>query len=232
MYARMRYVLFLLFLSMATPSAADTITWFSTGEVHSVSRFADMFVGSGLVVGTPWSLTVSFNPSAPPVRTIFPGCNQYSIGASTFTLGPYTYAHSSGQIFTNAGLPDSGCNGLLPEGEAGLIQFWYGTAGWRSDDPNAWRLDAWGGVMFAGYYDLFATDGTLPVVPTFNPARSYYAGMEIENNQFLGTLIGGGIPRFQLVDPPQPAPVPEPATMTLLGAGLAAALAARRRRTL
>jgi hypothetical protein len=228
----MRYVLFLLFLPITTPATADTITWFTAGQVNFVSRFADNVVGPGLTAGTPWSLTVSFNPAAPPVRTIFPGCNQYAIGASTFTLGPYSYANPGGAIYTNAGLPEVGCNGLLPEGEAGLIQFWYGTAGWQSTDPNAWRLGAWGGVMFAGYYDLFATDGTLPVVPTFNPARSYYAGMEIENNQFLGTLLGGGIPRFQLVDPPQPAAVPEPATMTLFGAGLAAALAARRRRRL
>ena len=219
--------LLLLFPAVSPPASGEPITWFASNSVLSVSPDADLFIGAGLTAGTPWSLTVSFNPSAPPIRVLTPGCNQYSMGMSTLTLGSYSYTHAGGQIFTNAALPEAGCIGMLPEGEAGLIQFWFGTEGWQSDNPDAWRLSAWQGVTFAGYYDQLVKDGTLPVVPTFDPHQGQFGGMEIESG--LGTLFFGGSARFQLV-PEQPAPVPEPATLTLFGAGLAAALAARRKR--
>lgn len=222
--------LVLLLLLVSVPSYAETITWFSSNTVSSVSSWGNIFF-PGLVPGTPWTLTVTFDPNAGPTKTIFPGCNEYSLSASTLTMGPYSYTHSTGgQAYTNAALPEIGCSGLLPEGESGLIQFWMGTGGWQSDDPNAWDLARWGGVTFAGYYDLLATDGNLPLVPTFNPTQGRYAGMEIENAGFLGGLLFGGIPRFQLLEQPQPAPVPEPATVTLFGAGLAALIARRRRK--
>jgi hypothetical protein len=219
--------LVLLLLLVSVPSYAETITWFASNTVSSVSPLGTIFF-PGLVPGTPWSLTVSFNPAAAPTITTFPGCNHYALSGSTLTLGPYSYSNSRGSAITNSALPEIGCFGAMPEGPSGLIQFWYGTGDWMSADPNAWDLARWGGVTFAGYYDLLATDGTLPVVPTFNPVQGQYAGMEIENEPPLGGLLFGGIPRFQLVDP-QPAPIPEPATMALFGAGLAALIARRRR---
>ena len=147
------------------------------------------------------------------------------MGPSTLTLGNFTYTHSSGSIFTNAALPEVGCVGGLPIGLAGLIQFWYGTGGWSSQDPGAWNIAAMGGVTYAGYYDQLVTDGTLPTVPVYDPVQGQYTGMEMESGRGLG--FSGGAARFEIVSP---TPVPEPATMTMLGAGLAALIARRRRR--
>lgn len=212
-------------LLAATPTSAATITWFAANEVLSVSPWADSFVGPGLTAGTPWTLTVSFDPNMAPARTIFPGCNQYSGVSSTMTLGSFSYTNSGGSIYTNAALPEVGCNGLLPEGLAGNINFWYGTGGWQADDPRAWDISRWGGITYAAYYDDLVKDGTLPSTPTFAPHQGRYGGFEIENFE-LGTLLYGGDVRFQRIDE-QPAPVPEPATIMMLGTGLA--LIARRR---
>ena len=224
MFCHMRY-LTCLFLLAAVPARADSITWKASNEVISVTRIAERF-WPGLTPGTPWSLTVTFDPTQAPAQVITPGCNRYSAGVSTLTLGSYSYTHTSGNIYTNAGLPDVGCIGSLPEGQSGLIQFWYGTAGWISDSPDAWDL-RFADIMYAGYYDLLVKDGTLPRVPTIDPTPGRYFGMEIES-AFTGVGLFGGRADFQLVE--DITAVPEPATLTMLGIGLASAVAAKRRR--
>jgi hypothetical protein len=154
---------------------------------------------------------------------IQPGCNVYNAGAASLTLGEFSYANSSGQIHTNAGLPEVGCHGGPPEGEAGLIQFLWGSD-WVGD-PGAWALDDPLGILLAGYYDLNIKDGSLPTVPVFDPNGGIFGGLMYRSPD---QRFDGGPVRFQLVE--QPTAVPEPATMTLMGAGLAALLAARRRR--
>jgi hypothetical protein len=218
----MRYVVALLFLALSTPTSADPITWKADGELTFVVD--QMEIWPGMEQGTPWALTVTFDPDSTPT-VLHPGCNVYDSGPATFQLGGFSYTRSSGQIFTNAGLPQSGCIGLLPEGEVGLIQFWFNSGGWVSE-PGAWALDAAFGPLIAGYYDAVVKDGTLPTVPTFDTIGTFDGLFQLDFDHLQE--FGGGPVHFQLVE--QPTTVPEPATMTLMGAGLAALIAAKRRR--
>ncbi len=216
----MRYLVLLLFLLRATPTSADSITWKAASEVSFVND--GMNIWPGFTAGTPWSLTVTFDPGALPT-VLAPGCNAYATGSALLTLGSYSYTNSGGQIFTNAGLPEVGCFGGLPEGEAGLIQFLWGSS-WI-EEPGAWTLNDQLSVLIAGYYDLNVKDGTLPGVPVGDPSGGIFGGLlyRSPNQQF-----DGGAVNFELVEPP--TAVPEPATMTMLGIGLASLVAAKRRR--
>lgn len=215
----MRYLLFLLSLAVSLPASADPITWKAAGELTYVNDGRNIW--PGLDPGTPWELTVTFDPNS-AFTVIHPGCNVYNSGAATFELGDFSYGRSSGEIYTNAGLPAFGCHGFLPEGNVGLIQFWFG--GSWTEEPGSWSLNAAGGPMVVGYYDRNVKDGTLPTIPVGGNG-GMFGGLY----QF-GFLqeFGGGAVNFQLVE--QPTAVPEPATLTLMGAGLAALIAAKRRR--
>lgn len=173
---------------------------------------------TGLEPGTDWTLTVTFDPLS-PAYSVAPGCNQYAAGATTLVLGGFTYTQSSGAIYTNAILPEVGCTGV----NSGLIAFSWGP-NW-TQEPGAWDLNDPFTVLVAGYYDLNATDGSLPWVPTPNPAPPPYGGFDY--NHFTNDL--GFYSSFQPRALEQPAPVPEPATVGMMAAGLAA-LAARQRR--
>src|SRR5687768_4458342 len=168
----MRYPAVLLVLAISSPVLADPITWKASNEVFNVNDRMNFW--PGLVPGTPWELTVTFDPQSPPT-VLSPGCNVYSAGPATFNLGGFTYSHSGGAIYTNAGLPEVGCLMGLPEGEAGLIQFLWGS-GW-DEAPGAWRLNDAFGILLAGYYDLNVKDGKLPTAPVFDPNGGIFGGL-------------------------------------------------------
>lgn len=211
--------LVVLVLGFAPNVSANTITWFGSGEVEEVYRQSYRY--QGLDVGTPWSLTFELNPSAPVSFTTAPGCNGYygALGASTLTLGPYTYTASGGTVYTQHDFPGGGCNagGIVRSGQ---IQFLFNP---ESDDPDAWALE----IFFLSYVDAVARDGSLPLAPSYVPG-SY--GVQVTNfgvPDYYWQRFGPTM--FEVLDG-QSAPVPEPATMTLFGAGLAALIARRRLR--
>jgi hypothetical protein len=215
----MRYLAALLVLAVSSPASADPITWKAANEVSNVND--GMNIWPGLEPGTPWELSVTFDPDSTPT-VLAPGCNVYSAGPATFKLGDFSYTSSGGEIYTNAGLPEVGCFAGLPEGEAGLIQFLWGS--W-TEEPGAWPLNDAFGILLAGYYDLNVKDGTLPTVPVFDPNGGIFGDLKFRS---MFQQFDGGPVHFQLVE--QPTAVPEPATMTMLGAGLLTLIAAKRRR--
>jgi hypothetical protein len=227
MYGCMRYLLvslLLVFLALPRTSAGETITWFASGQVSNVS---DPFhFWPGLTPGTPWSLNFTLDSNAP--RSIpfgRPGCSFYPMGSAAFSLGGFSYSHGGGQVATNWAL-DAGCTlESDPSDPDGLITFLF--LGRWEQEPGAWNLNLSPAITVFSYYDLLATDGSLPLVPVINPDRGQYAGMEHEGAMGDAEFSGGFTPTAVVS---QPTPVPEPATMTLFGAGLAAALAARKRR--
>lgn len=217
----MRTTLVVVFaLWSVVPARAATITWFDSGFLTFVSGSAFQF--PGLTVGTPWSLEVNFDPSAPgsPAAIGTPGsnCNVYPMGSTTFTLGTFTYTSTGGQIWTNSDLPGLGCS----PAPTGTIQFEWGVT-W-TQEPGAWNLNVTSGLLMAGYTDAVQSDGFLPTSPTLSGANSglnFYDFFRGTRPQFQDHTFAP-----QLADL-NPTPVPEPATLGLFGVGLA--YLARRR---
>ena len=199
-------------LFVATPARAAMITWQDSGTLTSVS-FAGQALYPGLTVGTAWSLQVTFDPDAPGVQSSLPGappgCNIYQSGATTFTLGAYTYTRSGGQIWTNSNLPGEGCDG---PGAPDFHQIQFEWAGAWTQEAGAWNLS--GGVLLAGYTDAVHQDGTLPTVPSlltgFTTGLNFY------------TPIDGNFSTFQdrTFAPEAVMPVPEPGSLLMLSMGL------------
>jgi hypothetical protein len=216
-------VLALAFVWSANAAAA-TITWEDAGFIQGVSNGTHL---PGLTVGTPWSLQVSFDPLGTPTSLASPGSgcdssnNFYSTGSTTFTLGAFTYQSAGGRVFTNSGLPYTAC-----AGHTGMVQFDWG-AHW-TQEPGAWNLNQFGGVLIAGYYDANHSDGSLPTAPVPNAFQGNFTGL------FFNDVSGFNAFQFyssfspSLQQPAQPAPVPEPATMSLMGVSLAVGASFRR----
>jgi hypothetical protein len=202
-------------LGTAVLGHAAPITWQASSSLSVVHDPRNYW--PGLEPGTDWTLTVTFDPLGPAVN-LAPGCNSYAAGSTTLVLGGFTYTQESGAIYTNAILPEVGC----ASSEAGLVAFAWGP-NW-TQEPGAWDLNDSFSVLVAGYYDVNATDGSLPWVPAPSPTPGPYGGLDF--NQYDRTL--GFYSQFTPRAIDQPSPVPEPATMGLMAAGLAA-LAARRR---
>lgn len=173
-------------------------------------------------IGTPWSLSISFDPDAAFHTVLSPSptspCNTVGISGA-FTLGDtsYTYGGGSNQAFSNAGLlgPSSLLGYSCIDMAIGKFDFFLFPVP-TGDDP--WEL-SWGQYYLLATYRDAVTDGTFPDSPTVVQPGTFLFNNEAY--QFGGSFA----PQAAGVE--QPAPVPEPATLTMMGIGLA--IAARRR---
>lgn len=215
-------VVFAVALASAAPAMASPISWLASDFIDNVSdRYHQL---PGLTVGTPWTLSLTFDPDVAGRPAAFSNpsfnCNIYDVGATAvFQLGAFTYTNSGGRIFTNSILPGNNCRDVAPSSPPGMIQFAWSSP-W-TQQPGAWNL---AGMFFvAGYYDGISQDGSLPTNPTI-VAGGPYDGLIVEDGWSVPRQFTS---RFEPRLVEQPTAVPEPATLTMLGAGLA--LLARQR---
>jgi hypothetical protein len=208
-------------LSLLVPvfSAADPLVmWTSDGTVTSSDPVGMADAGLIPPVGTPYQLTLSFNPSeVTRYGGATAGSNCFQVAVSgTLTLGGQQFG-GVGHGFTHGLTAGFVCSATSRETLFRIN---------LSDQPddNPWPFITPASFLEAWYVDLVNPDG-FPVVPTT------VAGLQsqIRHDGFGYTVSAQGDLQGALE---QPTPVPEPGTMTLVGLGLAAAIrrtrAARR----
>ena len=215
----------LLSISLLLPqtAAADTlvsfadalVTWEASGLVN---RSVPISIRPGDVrppVGTPFTLSLTFNPSAAvPTPSGPPGTDCMRVPFSgSLTLGGASYT-TGGLGFTHAALPGTNCT------FTDFTQFSF-HEGFEPTGDDPWNLGVGGNLLIASYRDLIVQDA-FPEVPA--GAGSWWLQFDFA---FITWEIGGPFAP-QAVGVEQPAPVPEPAAVTLFGLGLAA-LARRMR---
>ena len=197
-------------LVASTARAATIVTWQADGAItRRTDKLLPPAPGHPLAppVGTPLSVTLTFDPSA---ATFVPspegGCfrvsvsGQLSIGSDTFTAGGGSFG------FTNSALPGTICN------DSGITQFSLLTP--PAAEGNEFDLPR--GIFILSYRDLLMQDA----FPS-EPHPTFFADAQLLDGNCCGDWIFDGRMELRAVD--QTAPVPEPGTMTLLALGLAAA---------
>jgi hypothetical protein len=208
-------------LLVSYPATAGTIvSWQGTGEVTQSwpnQGFPQPFPS----VGTPLTVTLSFDPSsAVPTPSGSPGTvGCMTVGFSgSMTLGGYTYSSGPSLGFTHAAVPGSNC---VPPGglfDGGYTQFAF--QGLQTPPDSPWVLGS-GRLLILTYRDSLVQDA-FPDAPSAPLGADVWL-LDLFNDGRWGF---NGHVDLQAVD--QTTPVPEPGTMTLLGLGLAAAYRRRR----
>jgi hypothetical protein len=211
----------LVFAIGVMPVAAAPLTWEASGSLASRTDppgFLPPPGLSGIAVGTPWTLDITFDPDAAGAhQAICPASAPTfyyptAILFTRFQLDGFTYTNTTGAIAVNADLPAVGCQSGL--GGPGLVQFvWQG--GWVGGGVGGPDLN--NGLLLASYNDLQAVLGALPLLgPQVSGVQGAFTGLEWD------------AVRAQFTSSFTPAAVPEPATGLLVAAGLVALLARRR----
>jgi PEP-CTERM motif len=208
-----RLGLFCACLLVAGPvSAATMVTWVGEGEVwRSYSTFPGLF---GPPVGTPVSITLSFDPAQQgptPLSPLGSDCMMVPASASA-SLGGYTFNAPNALGFTNAQLIGTNCAPGTGETQFSLYPL-------QGPPGSPWPLEG-NGVLVLSYFDLISPD-LFPDAPTALGASLWYQG-------FVGFGFDATLD-LRAVDL-QPAPIPEPGSVTLFGLGLAAITRHVRRR--
>jgi hypothetical protein len=190
--------------------AEGFVTWEASGVIERSSTIEGHPFLAHVAVGTPFAMTVTFNPSAAFPQSEFgfpanPDCLAVEFSGS-LTLGSTTYGGGTGQGFTNAMLPGDTCAGTE------LTQFTFFGAPLTSPDGTTFS-DVYGSaVIVASYRDLLIQDA-FPEVPTGG-------GLFFMN--LTDSRGANGSFTWRVADVEQPAPVPEPGTLTLFALGAAA----------
>lgn len=210
-----------LFVMLGGQTAwAIPITWQSSGTIDSVTNQVPDDVLGDLLVGTTWSLELTFDPEAAGTL-LHAGENPTywydNAVTARFRLGDEEYTNDTGDIYVNADLPGFGYSKL---GGPGLVQFQF-VKGWLGSGSDFLNTNL--GLFLASYNDLTAFDGQLPTAPhQYQHPGSPFGGIRWMSSigERHSEFYGGEF---------NPVPVPEPTSLVLLGSGLL--LAAVRRRT-
>jgi len=212
----------LVCVSLVLPTSAlagPIVTWEAVGEI--TRSFIREDHGDGRVpppVGTPYSLTLTFDPhntwptSGAP-SSMAGRCFTTSASAQ-FNLGGVAFTSGSGFAFTHGLMPGSACSSFAPH--EGTDFFFLGLT---TTDPNPWPMEDAYPFLDLLYHDRLIQDA-FPSVPT--PAGLGSLNLHNQRWEANGTFF----PRLVVE---QPASVPEPGTLTLFGLGLAAVVRRLRR---
>ena len=212
-----RVSLLCLFLLLPRIVNADTlVTWTSEGEITFSHFFFLPDRPEVPPVGTPYRLTMSFDPrAATPTFAAPAGSNCVTTPVTgSITIGSAQYGFRGGG-FTHAMLPGSNCSPGFPDTQF-LLPF-------SARPADGWSAIRGGAYMELWYVDMLVRDA-FPDVPT--PLG--VAGFQIRDEAGFYNIRGAG--NLQALAAEQPTPVPEPGTMALVGLGLAAAIRRARAR--
>ncbi len=208
----------LLSFSIVLPQAVlagPIVTWQASGATTTSNSRYPVGLPQAPAIGTPYSVTLAFNPGAGAPTPTAPAGSPCSTTAATGTLNIGGASYSlAGNAFTNSQLPGTNCSpGAYTA--PGAIEFFMSTTPLGADVLNLEQPPRFLKLL---YFDAVRQDGTFPSTPTVGGPFNHLYFQNMFFN-FSGPFVPSAVT--------QPTPIPEPGTMALVGIGLA--FAARRR---